>query len=62
MGTARPFPPATFGGPHTRHTGIDLHRTTVVIDAVDDAYRASEPACIACQDTAAHLRAAGQEE
>src|SRR5262245_11718219 len=57
MGTARPRPPAPFGGPLMGHLGIDLHRATVVIAAVDDAGRAAEPARIACQDTASILRA-----
>jgi transposase len=39
------------------YVGIDLHRATAVIAAVDDSGRATEPARIACQDTAAILRA-----
>ena len=39
------------------YIGIDLHRATVVIAAVDDSGRAIEPARIACLDTDAILRA-----
>ena len=39
------------------HIGIDLHRATVVIAAVDDSGRAVEPARIACRDTDAILGA-----
>lgn len=35
------------------HVGIDLHRQTVVIAAVDDSGAAAAPVCVACQDAAA---------
>jgi transposase len=35
------------------HVGIDLHRATVVIAAVDDAGQAMDPVTIGCQDTTA---------
>lgn len=35
------------------HVGIDLHRQTVVIAAVDDSGTAAAPVSIACQDAAA---------
>jgi transposase len=40
--------------------GIDLHRATVVIAAVDDSGRVIEPARISCQDTDAILEAVGR--
>src|SRR5581483_3188984 len=40
------------------HLGIDLHRATLVIAAVDDSGRVIEPARINCRDTDAILRAA----
>jgi transposase len=42
------------------HIGIDLHRATVVIAAVDDSGRAADPVRIGCQDTDAILRAVGR--
>jgi hypothetical protein len=42
------------------HIGIDLHRATVVIAAVDDSGRAADPVRISCQDTDAILRAVGR--
>ena len=39
------------------HVGIDLHRQTVVIGAVDDLGNASDPRRIDCQDRAAILDA-----
>ena len=53
----RPRPPASYGDPLLWHIGIDLHRATVVIAAVDDSGRAIEPARIGCPDTDAILRA-----
>ena len=38
------------------YVGIDLHRATAVIAAVDDSGRAIEPARIGCQDTEGILR------
>jgi hypothetical protein len=40
--------------------GIELHRATVVIAAVDDSGRAIEPTRIGCQDTDAILGAVGR--
>ena len=37
------------------HVGIDLHRESVVVAAVNDAGEAMDPVRIACQDTAALL-------
>ena len=44
------------------HIGLDLHRATVVIAAVDDAGRVIEPARIACQETDAIVRAAAPSQ
>lgn len=35
------------------HVGIDLHRLTVVMAAVNDAGEAMDPITIRCQDTTA---------
>ena len=55
-----PITPAQRGGLLMWHIGIDLHRATVVIAAVDDSGRAAEPVRIDCQDTGAILLAAGR--
>src|SRR5262249_47480314 len=39
------------------YVGIDLQRASLVIAAVDDAGRASEPARVGCRDTDGILRA-----
>ncbi len=42
------------------HVGIDLHRATVVLAAVNDSGQATEPRRIDCQDTAGILEALGR--